>query len=92
MAAAIRVDDQAEFHPRRYLLTLAEAIPGGGSHVFERSRALAVAGGKERVRISTTRGELTADQVVVATHFPFLDRGGYFARMHPERSYGLGST
>jgi nitrite reductase/ring-hydroxylating ferredoxin subunit len=26
----------------------------------------------------------------VATHFPFLDRGGYFARMHPERSYGLG--
>jgi nitrite reductase/ring-hydroxylating ferredoxin subunit len=58
--------------------------------VFERSRAIAVAGGKEHVRISTTRGELTADQVVVATHFPFLDRGGYFARMHPERSYGLG--
>src|SRR3954462_10715457 len=90
VAAAIRVEDQAEFHPRRYLLALAEQIPGRGSHVFERSRALAVAGGKEHVRISTTRGELTADQVVVATHFPFLDRGGYFARMHPERSYGLG--
>src|SRR3954454_9388264 len=90
VAAAIRVEDQAKFHPRRYLLRLAEEIPGRGSHVFERSRALAVAGGKEHVRISTTRGELTADQVVVATHFPFLDRGGYFARMHPERSYGLG--
>jgi glycine/D-amino acid oxidase-like deaminating enzyme/nitrite reductase/ring-hydroxylating ferredoxin subunit len=90
VAAAIRVDDQAEFHPRRYLLALAEAVDGDGSHVFERSRAIAVAGGKERVRVSTTRGELTADQVVVATHFPFLDRGGYFARMHPERSYGLG--
>jgi glycine/D-amino acid oxidase-like deaminating enzyme/nitrite reductase/ring-hydroxylating ferredoxin subunit len=91
VAGAIRVDDQAEFHPRRYLLRLAEEIAGnGGSHVFERTRAIAVAGGKERVRISTTRGELTADQVVVATHFPFLDRGGYFARMHPERSYGLG--
>src|SRR4051812_22591483 len=90
VAAAIRVEDQAEYHPRRYLLRLAEEIPGAGSHVFERSRALAVAGGKEHVRISTTRGELTADQVVVATHFPFLDRGGYFARMHPERSYGLG--
>jgi Rieske Fe-S protein len=25
--------------------------------------------------------------VVVATHFPFLDRGLFFARMHPERSY-----
>jgi glycine/D-amino acid oxidase-like deaminating enzyme/nitrite reductase/ring-hydroxylating ferredoxin subunit len=89
VAGAVRVDDQAEFHPRRYMLKLAEAVPGGGSHVFERTRAIAVAGG-EPVRISTTRGELTADQVVVATHFPFLDRGGYFARMHPERSYGLG--
>src|SRR3954454_7641280 len=90
VAAAIRVEDQAEFHPRRYLLALAEEVDGDGSHVFERSRAIAVAGGRERVRVSTTRGELTADQVVVATHFPFLDRGGYFARMHPERSYGLG--
>jgi glycine/D-amino acid oxidase-like deaminating enzyme/nitrite reductase/ring-hydroxylating ferredoxin subunit len=90
VAAAIRVEGQAEYHPRRYLIALAKAIPGGGSQVFERSRAIAVAGGKEHVRISTTRGELTADQVVVATHFPFLDRGGYFARMHAERSYGLG--
>jgi glycine/D-amino acid oxidase-like deaminating enzyme/nitrite reductase/ring-hydroxylating ferredoxin subunit len=90
VAAAIRVEDQAEFHPRRYLIALAAEVAGGGSHVFERSRAIAVAGGRENVRISTTRGELTADQVVVATHFPFLDRGGYFARMHPERSYGLG--
>src|SRR3954467_1556979 len=90
VAAAIRVDDQAEFHPRRYLIALAKAVAGRGSHVFERSRATAGAGGKEHVRISTSAGELTADQVVVATHFPFLDRGGYFARMHPERSYGLG--
>src|SRR3954471_9995745 len=90
VAAAIRVDDQAEFHPRLYLIALAKAVAGRGSHVFERTRATAVAGGKEHVRISTAVGELTADQVVLATHFPFLDRGGYFARMHPERSYGLG--
>src|SRR3954463_354993 len=90
VAAAGRVDDPAEYHPRRYLIALAKAVAGRGSHVFEQSRATAVAGGKEHVRISTSAGELTADQVVVATHFPFLDRGGYFARMHPERSYGLG--
>jgi glycine/D-amino acid oxidase-like deaminating enzyme/nitrite reductase/ring-hydroxylating ferredoxin subunit len=90
VAAAVRLEDQAEFHPRRYLIALARAVRGRGSHVFERSRAIAVAGRKQHVRISTTRGDMTADQVVVATHFPFLDRGGYFARMHPERSYGLG--
>jgi len=28
-----------------------------------------------------------ADQIVVATHLPIFDRGLYFARSHPERSY-----
>lgn len=28
--------------------------------------------------------------MVIATHFPFLDRGGFFARMTPYRSYVLG--
>ncbi|GAC1522991.1 MAG: FAD-dependent oxidoreductase [Thermoleophilaceae bacterium] len=89
VACALRLDDQAEFHPRRYLLGLAETIPGAGSHVFEQTRATAVAAASP-ARITTTRAELTADQVIVATHVPFLDRGGYFARMHAERSYALG--
>ncbi|HEX8075530.1 MAG TPA: FAD-dependent oxidoreductase, partial [Thermoleophilaceae bacterium] len=38
-------------------------------------------------RIETTRGPLTADQVVVATHYPIFDRGLYFARLKPQRSY-----
>ena len=89
VAAAIRVEDQAEFHPRRYLLALAEAVDGDGSRVFEQTRALAVSD-SEPARVDTELGELSADQVVVATHFPFPDRGLYFARMHAERSYGLG--
>ena len=83
--AAVRFENQAEFHPRKYLLPIAAAL----SHVFEQTRATAVASGTPN-RIVTTRGELTADHVVVATHFPFLDRAGFFARMHPERSYALG--
>ena len=83
--AAVRFENQAEFHPRKYLLPIAERL----SNVFEQTRATAVASGTPN-RIETTRGELTADHVVVATHFPFLDRAGFFARMHPERSYALG--
>jgi Rieske Fe-S protein len=30
---------------------------------------------------------VTAERVVVATHFPFLDRGLFFARISPQRSY-----
>jgi glycine/D-amino acid oxidase-like deaminating enzyme/nitrite reductase/ring-hydroxylating ferredoxin subunit len=85
VAGAVRVENQAEFHPRRYLLALAAQL----EHVYEQTRATAVSSGSPN-RIATTRGELTADDVVVATHFPFLDRAGFFARMHPERSYALG--
>jgi glycine/D-amino acid oxidase-like deaminating enzyme len=45
IAGAIRVEDQAEFHSRKYLLELARTLPGEGSHVFERTRALAVEDG-----------------------------------------------
>src|SRR5215218_1319671 len=34
--AAIRLDDQAQFHPRKYCLGLAAAVDGAGSAVFER--------------------------------------------------------
>ncbi|MDQ3935183.1 MAG: FAD-dependent oxidoreductase [Actinomycetota bacterium] len=90
VAGAVRVEDQAEFHPRRFLLAIAEQIPGDGSHVFESTRAVGVKQG-EPMRVETEGGQpVVADHVVVATHFPFLDRGGYFARQHAERSYALG--
>jgi glycine/D-amino acid oxidase-like deaminating enzyme/nitrite reductase/ring-hydroxylating ferredoxin subunit len=88
VAAAVRFDEQATFHPRRYLLALARAIPGGGSHVFEHTRAEAIEPGRP-CRVTTDRGEVRADDVVVATHFPFFDRALYFARLSPKRSYVL---
>ena len=89
VTAAIRFDSQAEFHPRRFVLALADLVAGDGSHVFEGTRATGVSEGRP-CRIETTGPPLTAGHVVLATHFPFLDRGLYFARIHPERSYALG--
>lgn len=86
IAGAIRFEDQAEFHPRKFLLALADAIPGDGSHVFERTRAQGVQDGAP-CTVHTETGKVTAGHVVVATHFPFLDRGLFFARISPERSY-----
>jgi glycine/D-amino acid oxidase-like deaminating enzyme/nitrite reductase/ring-hydroxylating ferredoxin subunit len=86
--AAVRFDDQAEFHVRKYLLHLAEGLPGDGCEVYERSRAVEVDSGKPCV-VKTPGGRVTADQVVVATHYPFLDRSLAFARLHAERSYAI---
>lgn len=85
---AIRVDEQAQFHPRRYCLALAEQIDGEGCVVFERTRAVDVEEGSP-CAVKTDRHDLSADRVVIATHLPFLDRGGFFAKCHPEREYVL---
>jgi len=81
VAGAVRFDDQAEFHPVRYLEGIAAALQGP---LHEGTTATHVRSG----RVCTAAGRtLTAEHVVVATHLPFLDRGLYFARCHPERSY-----
>jgi glycine/D-amino acid oxidase-like deaminating enzyme/nitrite reductase/ring-hydroxylating ferredoxin subunit len=88
VAGAVRFDGQAEFHVSRYLAGLTEALAAGGCRIFERSRAVEV-DTDERCVVKTPGGRVTADRVVVATHYPFLDRSLAFARVHAERSYAL---
>lgn len=84
IAGAVRFTDQAQFHPRRYLLALAEQIVGDGSHVFESSRMRGLDEG-EPCTVITDEGRVTADDVVIATHYPVLDRSLMFARLEPHR-------
>ena len=41
------------------------------------------------IRRETDHGAITAGFVVEATHLPFSDSGGFFARTYPMRSYAL---
>jgi glycine/D-amino acid oxidase-like deaminating enzyme/nitrite reductase/ring-hydroxylating ferredoxin subunit len=84
VAGAVRFDDQAQFHPRRYLLALAEQLVAGGSQVFEQTRMLEVDDG-EPSTVHCDGGTVVADDVVLATHYPVLDRGLMFARLEPHR-------
>jgi glycine/D-amino acid oxidase-like deaminating enzyme/nitrite reductase/ring-hydroxylating ferredoxin subunit len=86
VAGAVRLADQLQFHPVRYVHGLATAVVRAGSLVFEDTRALGVDAGSP-CRVRTERGTVTAEHVVVATHYPLLDRGLYFARLEPQRSY-----
>jgi len=89
VAGAVRLADQAEFHPRRFLLAIADAIHRDGSHVLERTRVTGVADG-DPCRVRTDTGaEVTAGAVVIATQYPTLDRGMFFARLAAERSYAI---
>jgi glycine/D-amino acid oxidase-like deaminating enzyme/nitrite reductase/ring-hydroxylating ferredoxin subunit len=86
VAGAVRLDRQIEFHPVKYVRALAAAVAGDGSFVFEDSRVLSVDEGTP-CRVKTAGGTVVAGQVVLATHYPMLDRGLFFARLEPTRSY-----
>lgn len=89
---AVRFDNQAQFHPRKFLLALAPGIPGNGSFIFENTRATDVDEG-EPCLVSTNRGTIKARDVIIATNYPFINLPGlYFARLRPERSYAVGIT
>ena len=85
---AIRVDAQAQFHPRKFLQALAEKIVGDGSHLYEHTRVSNIRSGDE-CTVVTNRGTIRARHVVLATHLPFLDRGFFFAKAHPQKSYAI---
>ena len=85
VAGAVRLDGQAQFHPRKYLSRFADRIPGDGSFLFENSRVIDVSEGR-RCEVQTDAGRVFADHVVLATHYPFWDRGLFFPRVHPKRS------
>ena len=62
------------------------SVDGDGSHVLESTRATDVRNGSP-CEVETTSGIVRATHVVVATQMPFLDRGLYFTRAHPMKSY-----
>jgi len=84
---ALVMRGQAQFHPVKFLEALVQDM-AEQVHIFENTRAETVKGKS----VQTSDGfTITGDHLVVASHFPFNDfDGGYFAKLHPERSYAIG--
>jgi glycine/D-amino acid oxidase-like deaminating enzyme len=85
---AIKYENQAQFHHRKYLLALAEDIIGEGSYVFEKTRAITVNDGEIK-EVVTDKGSIMADKVVVTTHTPVYDPDLLYKHLYPARSYVL---
>ncbi|MET9955883.1 FAD-dependent oxidoreductase [Streptomyces sp. NPDC006339] len=85
VAGAVRVEGQAQFHPRKYLLALVADLVERGGIVRERTRVVSLDEG-EPCRLTTEQGaEIVARDVVVATHYPVFDRALLFSRLEPRR-------
>jgi len=67
---AVRFANQGKFHPRKYLRSLVEKIPGNGSYVFEKSAATEFDAKKRRAKVN--RNWIGFDRVVMATNNPLV--------------------
>lgn len=84
--AGLIYKNQAEFHPRKYLLALADKIEGNGSFVFEKSRVLDVEG-EFPFTVKTDQGSIVADNVVITTHYPIYDPDKLYQHLKANRTY-----
>ncbi|WP_261131580.1 FAD-dependent oxidoreductase [Bacillus sp. Marseille-Q3570] len=90
ISSAIKMKDQAQFHPVKYLAALVGYLKEKNVRIYENTRAVDIKKGQKPEVIAENDHSLTSDHVVIASHFPFKDfEGVYFARLHVERSYSL---
>jgi len=81
VAGAVCFARQGQFHPLKFV---SEIVPG--LRVFEHTKVLEVMPGQA----VTTGGTIRAETIIVATHFPMLNKhGSYFLKLHQHRSYVL---
>ena len=78
---AVRLRDQAQFHPLKFAFNIAKTLP-----IYENTKVLELMPHKA----VTQYGEIKCKKIIVATHFPILNKhGSYFLKMYQHRSYVL---
>lgn len=81
VVGAVCVQKQGQFHPLKFVAEITKDLS-----IFEHTKVQELAPGKA----ITDRGVITADKIIVATHFPMLNKhGGYFLKLYQHRSYVL---
>lgn len=78
-AGAVCFENQAQFHPLKFLFTIAKDLK-----IYEHTFVREMIG----TTAVTDRGKIQADKVIVTTHFPFINKhGSYFLKLYQHRSY-----
>lgn len=78
---AVCFPEQAQFHPLKFAAGIAENL-----NIREKTFVRELRG----MTAITDRGEISAEMIVCATHFPFINKhGSYFLKLYQNRSYFL---
>lgn len=85
---AVKFYNQAQFNPVLYMEMLANKFCEKGGEIYEYTRAVDIVKAKTNYVVTDKGHKIFANNIIIATHFPFYDkRGLYFTRLYPQRSY-----
>lgn len=80
-AGAVCFHNQAQFHPLKFASAIAQDL-----RIYEKTPARAFNGNT----VLTDYGRITAEKIIIATHFPIVNKHGfYFLKQYQSRSYVL---
>lgn len=89
--AAIKFPVQAQFHPRKYLLSLLPILEKSGVNIFENSKVVDIKHIKDKYEVYVNEYKITAKYLVMASHYPIKNFPGmYFIKMYQDSSYAVG--
>ncbi len=89
----MKFEDQAQFHPRKFLIPLAEKNTSEGVQLYENTRAVDLEYGDKTTVITVQGKKITANRVIIASHYPFYNKHGmYYSRLYTERAYAIAFT
>lgn len=91
IAGAVRFAHQAQFHPRKFLLALAEHFTANGGVIYEQTKATDITPGDPHT-VATELGELKAKHVLQASGEPFWHKEIFDGHMWTKMSYALAVT
>ena len=78
-AGAVRVDNQAQFNPLKFIAEISKEL-----HIYEKTFIRDIT---PHTAIADN-GKITADKIIVTTHFPFINKhGNYYLKLYQHRSY-----
>ena len=81
VAGAVKIENQANFHPLKFACEISKDLK-----IYENTKVIEI----KNNRAITDKGTIIAKKIIVATHFPFINKhGGYFIKMYQHRSYVL---
>jgi len=88
---ALGIRNQAQYNPLKYLYSLYNILQNSKNcDIYEKLRALNIEPHSSGHVVTTDAGDIYAEKVIVASHYPFDNSLGlYFLKLYQDKSYVL---